>query len=1494
MKYLQQLICLCCLLLSGFETLSAEKIYVEETHFPRKALVRNDCVINTLVSEVEVGGNKDFNNIMDTDLDNYGTIVGVASVGTLVKPMLLVKDTKHYYKAGTKAGFCLQADAGSGLLELDVLRSVSIFFYRDGKLVGQSIVDQGNDTGLLNLGLIQIPGADAGVTFLTATAPDEVGYFDEIGLVDNGITVGAVRTYEIRYAFVGDVIETALTEKNFKDIELELGWNAHNIVDPEHIIDPDTTNKAVQPKILVDLGAKFTLGGASTYFKKNTEVGFVFEDKGLLDLSIGGVSSITIKNDKLDMSETIMLRSQVLGLGLINGKKTKVSIVAPFEFNRVTLDIEGVSVSLSGREFYYGFVSEPTEVPHSNDLHTTMDSYIGMEVTQYEMFSDKSAKWEIVKHPDSETSLQIQPAPDGKSAVLTGMTPNVVGEYHILVKSEECPCENTIVLKRGNLPALDPACKKPISGDHIILSDKMHESSGSLISISDVSYPERIIDDDMDTYAEYTGGLSIAQNLQIVGVKSKDGSLLHDGKNPKKIGFVLEVAGELLDAQVLEFFQIRLYKDGKKVHQEVIKNTQVVSAGLIGGEQSAKTRFGIESPVGVPFDEITIWKSGVLSLGLSKIRIYGAYITDVSLKCYEDPLACGSTIMDTENYGTYINYNHTGFSGVSIGTIQGLENVIDDDKETAALITGVSVGAWEVSIYLGRTMDRTHQACVIMDEKTYLASLKLVGTLKFSLYREGVFITDVDNWGVLGLDAIGNGDKMYLFITPTATYDEIRITSGQLAEVETTHIYGVAVRDDMNQNGIPDCLEDPLVLNVSGVRDLCVGEQLFLTGATEPNLKYTVEIGELGIQKEFDTGTTGEFLWDLGAAEQPVKDALIKVSSSETNAPKAPLLFVTVHPNRTKWVPETEPPTGVILRPTHWNTWDNWDRGTPWSCTDVIIPAQAEYYPELLPDEVNACRYIHFEPGGEVVHTHRLRYEKAWVELAMKPNRYYMVTVPLKEMRSGDWFFPAAKGSEPLYPDTFAVLNETTVPANRMTPTIYQRLWESDAADRLMTGKWGPVYPVTSRWTKPFNLLAANYDPADGFALSVWVHPSTATNNEEGDPERSYIFRFPKEHAKYFYVNDKGTTLDLSEVMRRDMASVGRFITEQADSTVSFPVKLWVKNQYQNATHTFLAPNPFMSHLDIEKFLQGNPDLSYVQVYDGTGNNALIQVTEGAGGLLSSKGDAPAYKKIAPLQSFFVTAKNDVTACELVFTEEMLCAGTGAGNLLKSAAANERESMEDAIYLQAESGGFSAHSMIYFNASASDTYKVGEDAEVLIDQEASPAMELFTIAGERALDIQQRAHGGVIPLGFYAAKPMDDVCLTITLPMDYSGWVLEDLELGKLYPLQAGTDNQIQVGRLTAQAGRFLLKGSGATANEPIVATPAKLYAYVEAGSDQLVICSREGWMQRCEVYAVDGKLRGIARFGSDEYRMRRTRGVNIIKVYFEDGRSEIVKLLGN
>lgn len=103
----------------------------------------------------------------------------------------------------------------------------------------------------------------------------------------------------------------------------------------------------------------------------------------------------------------------------------------------------------------------------------------------------------------------------------------------------------------------------------------------------------------------------------------------------------------------------------------------------------------------------------------------------------------------------------------TVGTVMSnLENVLDDDLEnTCATIGGVNVGSgWQVSVRLGRLMDRSHQACVVMDNTTYLAVATVAGALNISLYREGVFITDVDNWSVVGVDAIGYGDKQYILL----------------------------------------------------------------------------------------------------------------------------------------------------------------------------------------------------------------------------------------------------------------------------------------------------------------------------------------------------------------------------------------------------------------------------------------------------------------------------------------------------------------------------------------------------------------------------------------------------------------------------------------------------------------------------------------------------------------------------------------------------------
>ena len=1482
---------LVCLLCGIQETCAKEK--VQNPHFPRKALVRNDCLINTIINVVKVGtGNVDQANVVDEDLENYSTVVGVANVGTILDPGIRVKDTKYYYPKDTKAGFCIQAGGSNSVLTLDILENVSIFFYKDNEMIGSAPVDQGQQAGLLDLGLIQIPGGEEGVTFLTATAPGE---FDEIGLMQGGVQIEVANTFKIRYAFVGDAQEKTLTTNNISDIKVSTGANSKNIADKDRIIDEDLNNHATQPQILFDFGASVTLSWPTDkMFRKGTEVGFVFKDLGLLNITIGANSSITVRDTRTGLSDEVLLQASVLGLGLITGGTSKVAITAPRDFNEATLNINGLKVALGGREFYYAFICEPTVVPHHKDLVTTMDCYIGSGVTSFEMFASKPSTWKIIGQPAGESaSLDVADgATKGESCTISGMTANVNGEYIIEVEAE-CGCKDTITLMRGNNKHIvSEECRKPISGDTVTLSTEIHESSGSLLSWSNVKNKERITDADMDTYAEYVGGLSLASNLMIAGIKTTDGRLLHDGKSEKKAGFVMEMSSEVLDLNLLQFFQIRLYNKGKKVLEKVIENTNVLSLGLAGQNQMAKVRYGVTVPAGIEFDEMTIWKSGVLTLGLSTIRIYGGYISRVEDRCYEDPLACGSTPINTDSLGAYLNYNYTGFVGVAtVGTVMSnLENVLDDDLEnTCATIGGVNVGSgWQVSVRLGRLMDRSHQACVVMDNTTYLAVATVAGALNISLYREGVFITDVDNWSVVGVDAIGYGDKQYIFVTPTATYDEIRITNAGLVGLsEGTKIYGVAVRDDVDRNGIPDCLEDPKSLVVFGPSNICLGENVFLSGVGAPNSKYSVESNDLGfVEKTFSTGETGDFLWDLGKPKQAFENALIHIKlSPETEGLEAPDLYITVHPNRTKWTSSTS------ANNVDWNRWDNWDRGAPWTCTDVVIPAGADRYPDLKEGSLNGCRYIHFEPDAEVVNTHRLTYQKAWVEIDLKPNRYYMVAVPLKETRSGDWFMLRSDAAKP---DTFAVWNEGTAPANRIYPTVYQRLWESTTYNRLLSGGRETVYPGETRWTTPANLLAAYYDNADGYALSVWVHHAKPSDNTEGDINKSYTFRFPKEHAVYHYMDPDGNVLDVKEQMRRDPAYIGRFIHEGEDGSTHFPVKQRVRNiGYENKT--YLIANPFMAHIDVKEFLKENTHLTSVKVYDGTGNNSLIFATDDAEGLLVAKpGSVAGYPAIAPTQSFFVTTDDQTENefCEVSFTEAMLTSVPGKGNGLKSTSRALTGVDQASIRLKASVGSAESWALLRFSATAYDAFREAEDAEILIDCGAMPPITLFTLAGEKALDIQQRNRGGQIPLGVYVAEPGgSDVTLSLFLPENCDGWTLEDLDTPRSYPLDGGRENVVRLGKLTTNVGRFYLKGASPTANEGITASPAKVYAYREAGSDRLVVRSSSETMCRCELFNESGKLGGLARFESDEYHLSAVRGVNIIKIYFKDGRSETLKI---
>ena len=210
-----------------------------------------------------------------------------------------------------------------------------------------------------------------------------------------------------------------------------------------------------------------------------------------------------------------------------------------------------------------------------------------------------------------------------------------------------------------------------------------------------------------------------------------------------------------------------------------------------------------------------------------------------------------------------------------------------------------------------------------------------------------------------------------------------------------------------------------------------------------------------------------------------------------------------MHPLATTWKPGTSS--------TSWNVWSNWTNGIPWDCTNVIIPSDSRNYPVLKSKEQNYCHYIHFEPGAEVINTHYLHYEKAWVELSLTPGRYYMLSAVLNNTMTGDMFIPASMDGTQNNA-VFSDLDATSSPANRFNPRIFQRLWSNNATGKKLTGDV-TVTPDETNWTPPFNAVNQRYALGNGFSLMV--DKGTVTKDK-------CTFRFPKEHTTYYYYNAAG------------------------------------------------------------------------------------------------------------------------------------------------------------------------------------------------------------------------------------------------------------------------------------------------------------------------------------------------------------------------------------
>ena len=638
----------------------------------------------------------------------------------------------------------------------------------------------------------------------------------------------------------------------------------------------------------------------------------------------------------------------------------------------------------------------------------------------------------------------------------------------------------------------------------------------------------------------------------------------------------------------------------------------------------------------------------------------------------------------------------------------------------------------------------------------------------------------------------------------------------------------------------------------------------------------------------------------------------------------------TIHAVQTTWNPQSvlvdndaqaeggEEPAGTYVYSTDWNEWKNWTRGVPViGCTDVVIPSGSKSYPILgvyndetgtKPTDFNSCDTIHFMHGGEVLGTELLDYKYASVDLELASGRYYMLSTPLKATYAGDFFVPAGmNGSQGN--DLFVKLDEETSPENRFSPRVYQRLWMQSApvVDKVesgnsgdVTGQTTPVNYDETRWTPPFNGLTQEYGveiPAGAYSLGE--DASIELYNPAGDDHTSYTpggfslmadaedlavttlkFRLPKEHTKYYYYNEKNQKTDLYETISRG-GDAGRLITDDLNNKEdwSFNVNITLNDE----SDYFLVGNPFMAHINIAKFLEGNSGITEVKVYDGNALNSAI-LCDGEGLLTNNNTDKKDWTSIAPMQSFFVKKADATEQCSVTFSRDMLETQPEDAQPLRVSQSRAAETDADRIVIKARVGGVESSAVVRFSAGASAGFVPGEDASLLVDNEVRPRVQVFTLAGDRAADIQQTPDVDRLTLGLMAGGGEP---LTLCLDGD-TGWTLYDTQTGATYQMDGGAEADL--GTVGSSTGRYMLVRDITTIGDGLV--PARGITVSRTPQGMITVASADGTaLASCAVYSTDGTLTDSADGDSDRYELRAAQGVSIVTVTKADGTSYTQKI---
>ena len=1364
----------------------------------RVPLVGEGRVINQITKNlVGVLSNSDnkLEYLVDKNLDNFVSLKGLAEVNAGL-PILSVKDVNRVYydsSNGIKVGF-LYKDPG-GLLSLNVLQGFWVKTYLKGKEQdGSSTSGSGDNFQLLNLNLLNVSGGLSEISF-TTTKP-----FDEVRIGCASIDVDVLSGLEFYYAFVGENSKKIAAEKHeYPYAEQERPRH--------HLSKGDLVNESLTDGPVCELVSGLLGGGLTcrvdfgATIPVGSEVGYYTTGGGLASISLGA-TKLNAYDTSDNNPQSINAESGIGVSALAGGAREFSMILTKKDTRRLELDLPSGINLLSAVQVHYAYSRDPVEIDVSS-YFTIGNDTISTDYYNLPTPSEGTVIYSLISSPNGVTSPEIS------GNHITGMTVN--GDYVVkaVYTREEKEISWSYAVIHRNKKEAEAGCNTMMintsgnEGQYTVV-----ESSGSQGGISlfnKINNRQNLVDGDYTNYAEATNVLSLIQFGSLAGVHSSQDIALQGG-GKTRVGFVMQTNNQLLGADVLKFFFIRLYKDGKEVFSGLTAENDAVGVGLVGNDGS-KLRFYVETDR--TFDQVELWTAGLLNVNLNTFRLYYAFYEPVTCEEYAGTSEACMEMITAQKHGATINYAETKSSSVaSVGaTTNNLSYVIDNSQQTAAsIVAGVSLISRSTVAVKFNSIRGGQPLGAILRMPGYVLNASVLQNVTIAAYNGGQAVaSESTSSGLASIEVISDAGLAYMEVTPLQDYNEVRISFPSLADaLETVWLSGFYIRPDANGNGIPDCAEE---LEVQGEIDIvyrditehvCVDETTYLG-----NVRISVDAKPelLGTELTFTCypyNGNGQKIEQEAALQQdnngyffelslPVGDYSISGLSTYNG------LRAQVHPLKTTWKRNASD--------TDWNNWSNWTDGSPWGCTNVVIPAGATRYPNLNAwgsvDKFyggNYCANIHFEPGAAVLNTQYLEYDCAYVEMEVQSGMYHMISTPLHGMVTGDMFV------SPEMPAYFTPLNGATYREVRHNPVVRQKMYSRAVTTATSGTDPNGTVVATADWSRTFNAVAQPYEQAQGIKMMV--------GNDWGT---SYRLRFPKAYTEYNYYTLSGGWVKKETLPEGARNMNGKFAyevigfnPENAGSSFTFELR----NEEQGAT-CFVAGNPFMSYLDIKTFLTENKQsVQAIRIIDSENifgeEEGLVRISLGENGDLSFDVAGEQSNTIAPLQAFYVEVSGDYASdnVNITYTSNMFVQPSASTATRSSRSASVPTAGE--MKISAVSGNSVSSCSLLRSAGASDAYNAKEDIVSLIDEDFMPKVKVYTVADKRALDIQKMSNATRVGLGFMVKDGSQQTEFTLDYGSNWKGWTLVDKQTGKRYLLD-GTSLTVNAGAMKSNDGRFYL-----------------------------------------------------------------------------------------